>query len=132
MPTALYRLFAKNDMKGRLKNFGESHREFDPSEVEDIFEDLNIRIRAWAEKEGVNLVDKERNVEEKTKDTIVVEEKLEFEGLTMILSIRDQYILHLKLKFDENIISRNKLEGFEHYLDGFNEKFPLIEVERSR
>ena len=122
----------KNNIKGRLKHFGESYRSFKPSEVEDIFQDLNIRIRAWVEKEGFNLIDKERNVDEKTEDTIVMEEKFELEHLTVEINIMDQYIIDLNLKFDEDTISRDELEGFEHYLDGFREEFPLIEVEKSQ
>lgn len=127
-----YRLTMKNNIKGRLKNFGESYRSFKPSEVEDIFQDLNIRIRAWVEKEGFNLIDKERNVDEKTEDTIVMEEKFELEHLIVEMNIMDQYIIDLNLKFDEDTISRDELEGFEHYLDGFREEFPLIEVEKSQ
>lgn len=122
----------KNNIRGRLKNFGESYRSFKPSEVEDIFQDLNIRIRAWVEKEGFNLIDKERNVDEKTEDTIVMEEKFELEHLIVEMNIMDQYIIDLNLKFDEDTISRDELEGFEHYLDGFREEFPLIEVEKSQ
>lgn len=127
-----YRLTMKNNIRGRLKNFGESYRSFKPSEVEDIFQDLNIRIRAWVEKEGFNLIDKERNVDEKTEDTIVMEEKFELEHLIVEMNIMDQYIIDLNLKFDEDTISRDELEGFEHYLDGFREEFPLIEVEKSQ
>ncbi len=119
-------------MKGRLKNLVEPYRSFKPSEVENIFQDLNIRIRAWIEKEGFNLIDKERSVDEKTVDTIVMEEKFKLEHLIVEMNIMDQYIIDLNLKFDEDAISRDELEGFEHYLDGFREEFPLIEVEKNQ